>query len=130
MKAFVIYITTTFILLLYSCDDNLAHNPGDIVFPDSNISFQSHVQPVIMYTCSYTGCHSVNAQAGGIHLTDYFSYSTALSGGLIVRGNPNGSRLVQIIENPAYHQPFIIWKLNNNHKKGIRKWIEEGAKNN
>ncbi len=130
MKIFVFMIITSFILFFYSCGDNLAHNPQDIVFPDSNVSFQAHVQPVIMFNCSYQGCHSDDTQAGGIRLTDYFSYMTAMSGAMVIPGNPDGSRLVQVIENPSLHIPYILWNLNDNHKKGIRKWIEEDAKNN
>ena len=125
-----ILLASVFALLLFSCSDDMAHNPQDIVFPDSNVSFQAHVQPVIAYNCSYTGCHSNESQAGGIIITDYYSYMVALSGGFVIAGNPDGSRLVQIIENPTYHTPYILWNLNANHKAGIRKWIEEGAKNN
>jgi len=130
MKLIPAILLSAIILLSYACSDNLSHNPGDIVFPDSGVSFQEHVQPVIIYNCSYSGCHSDQYQAGGLRLTDYFSYFSTAALGLVVPNNPDGSRLVQIIENPTYHNPYIIWQLNDNHKKGIRKWIEEGAQNN
>lgn len=118
-------------IVIVSCSDKLIDNPYDIVFPDSNVSFQEHVQPVITLNCSYQGCHSDYTQAAGIRLTDYFSYFDNPSVlGLVVPGNPDGSRLVQIIENPLIHKPYILWDLNDNHKQGIRKWIEENAQNN
>jgi len=119
------------LLLMFSCSDNIINNPKDIVFPDSNVSFQGHVQPLITLSCSYQGCHSDITQAGGIRLTDYFSYFDNPSVlGLVVPNDPDGSRLVQIIENPNFHIPYIVWNMNANHKQGIRTWIQEGAINN
>jgi hypothetical protein len=130
MKYFLLALITFFALFFNSCNDNLAHNPSDIIFPDSNVSFQQHVQPVIMYNCSYSGCHSDDSRAGGLRITDYYSYFETQAIGLVIPGNPDASRLIQIVETPSYHIPYIIWQLNANHKAGLRKWIEEGAANN
>ena len=131
LKNALILIFFSSLLLFFSCSDDLVNNPQEIVFPDSNVSFQNHVQPLITLTCSYQGCHSDISQAGGIRLTDYFSYFDNPSVlGLVIPGDPDGSRLVQILENPNFHLPYIVWYVNENHKTGIRKWIEEDAKNN
>jgi len=131
LKNALILIFFSSLLLFFSCSDDLVNNPQEIVFPDSNVSFQNHVQPLITLTCSYQGCHSDISQAGGIRLTDYFSYFDNPSVlGMVIPGDPDGSRLVQILENPNFHLPYIVWYVNENHKAGIRKWIEEDAKNN
>ena len=130
MRILALSFISAFVLLFYACNDNLTHNPQEIIFPDSNVSLQEHVQPVVMYTCSYQGCHSDDTRAGGLRITDYYSYFETQAIGLVVPYQPDASRMIQIIENPAYHIPYIVWQLTPNHKTGIRTWIDEGAINN
>ena len=131
IKYAVILIFISNVFFFFSCSDNLINNPQDIVFPDSNVSFQNHVQPVITYNCSSQGCHNDISPAGGLRLTDYNSYfDSGVALGLVIPQNPEGSRLVQIIDNPVFHNPYIVWNFNSNHKRGIRQWISEGAINN
>jgi hypothetical protein len=131
LKAIISVLIISIIFFVISCSDNVITNPEDVVFPDTDVSFLNHVQPVIIYNCSPQGCHSDNTAAAGLRLTDYLSYfDSGVALGLVVAGKPDNSRLIQIIEKPEYHMPFLYWSFNNNHKSGIRKWISEGAKNN
>ncbi|MDQ1266895.1 MAG: hypothetical protein QG635_2048 [Bacteroidota bacterium] len=123
----VIFIS---IILAYSCSDSAVNSNREVFFPDSNVSFQEHVQPFLRITCSYAGCHNdYNPGYGAYPITDYFNiFSSYL--GLVVSGKPDQSRMVQTIEKTLPHFGNERWNIPDNHKKGIRKWIQEGAKYN
>lgn len=127
MKLFVVILLISMIFISISCDNALT-SIGDIVFPSEKVSYISHVDPFLRYTCSYSGCHGFSA-AGGIVLTDYFElYKTA---GLILPGNPDQSLLIQIIENKIPHTTYFERsQINNNHIQGMRTWVKEGGLNN
>lgn len=103
----------------------------DLVFPAQDVSYMLHVQPFMSMNCSYSPCHSSpsDPQSGGIVLTQYHYMMSV--GGLIVPGNPDGSRLVQILEGTSPHfTNFYRGNITDNQIKGIRQWIKEGAVNN
>jgi hypothetical protein len=111
-------------IISFSCGDSIS-SPKEIVFPDKNISYTSHVEPFLNLTCAFSGCHGFSA-AGGIMLNDYFSIIN--SPGLVIAGNPDGSLLMQILEERKPH--FTYYEKSNiteNHVKGMRQWIIEGA---
>ncbi len=116
------------VVLGAGCDENTVSKPEDIVFPDSSVSFQRHVLPFFQLTCAYAGCHDDQTQAGGIALTSYFNLWT--KPGLIIPGDPDNSVLVQILEGRLPHPPSFQARVTQNHIRGIRQWIAEGAKNN
>ena len=125
----VLALIALFVVLLGSCGETFNTTGKDIVFPESKVSFQNHVYPFLKLNCSYSGCHSDETQAGGIVLT---YYSTLFySAGLVINGDPDKSRLVQIIEGSLPHFTFYYrGNITENHKIGMRKWIAEGAINN
>ncbi len=95
--------------LTASCTDDTTSpgtNSNDIIFPDSNVSYGQHVQPLFDRRCALSGCHDRGARMGDLSLESY-SDATARPG-VIVPGDPDASILVQ----------------------GIRQWILEGAQNN
>ncbi len=118
------------VFLLFSCKEQTLQNPDDIVFPDSNVSFQQHTLPVLKANCGLSYCHGEVSPRGNVQIYDYFSIMNSLSGALVIPYNPDGSVLVQIIEYRLPHNPSLLWKFSNNQKNGIRTWIREGAKNN
>lgn len=112
------------VITINSCGDSIG-NPKEIVFPDTNISYTSHVEPFLTLTCAFSGCHGFSA-AAGIALNDYFSIIN--TPGLVIAGNPDGSLLMQILEERKPH--FTYYEKSNitpNHIKGMRQWIIEGA---
>lgn len=119
-----------FLIVLVSCVDTPIQNPDSIVFPDSNVSFQYHVLPVLKNNCGLSYCHGEVSPQGNVAIYDYYSLTTSVSGALIIPLNPDGSLLVQIIEYKIPHNPKYQWKFTDNQKNGIRTWILEGAKNN
>jgi len=129
VKFLKIIIFVFSLLIIYACTETIGTNSKDIIFPEENVSFQFHVYPFLKLNCSYAGCHSDESAAGGIILT---SYGTLFSSpGMIIIGEPDKSRLIQIIENKLPHFTlFYRGNITENHKKGMRTWIIEGAKNN
>ncbi|NLO18710.1 MAG: hypothetical protein GX121_02350 [Ignavibacteria bacterium] len=113
-----------------SCNSETITGSSNVVFPDSLISFQNHIYPLIKPTCSYQGCHSDETQAGGRRITDYFSYFETNNLGLVIPSKPDNSVLVQLLDGRLPHYPYVYWRVNENQKNGVRQWILEGAKNN
>lgn len=98
--------------------------PQDVVFPDSNVRYQQHVQPLLQLGCAFNGCH-----AGGtrIPLDTYFAlFQTP---GLVIPGKPESSILVQVITGTLPHT-YPLTSITGNHKRGISTWVREGANNN
>lgn len=127
----------TLILLLVmmslSCKDEITgDNSNPIVFPDSNVSYSQHVQPLFAQKCSIPTCHLGSGATGGLDLSTP-SYSSLVNHQprLVVSGASNNSLLVQRIDGRIPPQmPFSREPLNSNQINGIKKWIDEGAQNN
>jgi len=115
---------------LFGCskDDNPT-SASTIVFPDANVSYSQHVQPLFNTTCALSGCHDDATRQSNLSLTSY--QNATARPGIIVPGNADGSILVQRIDGRLQPQmPYQRQPLNSNQINGIKKWINEGAKNN
>ena len=100
----------------------------DIEMPDTNVSFMHHIQPFMQMNCSYSPCHGSDF-AGGYSFLTY--HNMMMTPSLVVAGSPDQSRLVLILENKVPHKvDFYRKNIRDNHIRGIRQWIKEGAINN
>lgn len=124
----VIFTCCMALIGLSACGDDLLTDPKQIVFPDSNVSYQRHVQPLLNLSCTYSGCHSSESRAAGLALTSYMEFID--EPGLIIAGNPESSVLAQIFDNKLPHSATFQDRITRNHIDGIKKWIKEGALNN
>ena len=132
----VVGLAATFLLvvvpllsLFSSCGKNSnPTTPSDIVFPASNISYAQSVQPLFLQKCAFVGCHDDQSMAGGLSLTSYVALTA--HPGIVVPGNSNNSILAQKIDGRDPHLDPIPITLTSNQITGIKKWIDEGAKNN
>lgn len=115
-----------------SCDGPTIIGNTNIIFPDSDVSFQKHVQPFFKVSCALQGCHSEETHAAGRIMTTY-SYLMFDIGnlGFIIPNAPHESHLMHKLEGRS---PFLYrcyyGKLDSNNVRGMRKWIDEGALNN
>jgi hypothetical protein len=81
-------------------------------------------------------CHDTYTRAASRDMSEYFQLLGAENLGLINPGNPDQSDIIFILEERRPHHfnsqdaLYIIGKINDNQKKGIRQWIKEGALNN
>ena len=128
-----IYIPGIFCLLLASCSDNVVSDPETIAFPDSNVSFRGHVQPYLNLSCVASGCHNSATQAGNTVLEGYndlfYSLNPVLS--LDPKVRPENEKLIMIIERRLAHlDAYFMVRTSDAQKRGLRRWVEEGKKNN
>lgn len=117
-------------LLLVSCGENMITQPGDVIFPDTNVSFRAHVQPFLAVSCGVGGCHADVNPAGRIRLT---SYTTLMfdRANLIVPNRPDESLIIQVLDGVFAHPWGLLQeRINANHRRGMRQWVLEGALNN
>lgn len=117
-------------LLFPACDGSTITEPQDVVFPDSNVSFQGQVLPFLAVTCGVGGCHGDVAPAAGIRLT---SYSTLMFDrpNLVVPGKPDESLIIQVLDGRLAHPWGNLQTLVSTAQiKGMRTWVVEGALNN
>ncbi len=115
------------IILIGGCSEtSIFPNNENIIFPETNVKFTDQVLPFLRYNCAYAGCHSGYSRAGGVVLDDYFEIM--LNPGLVIPSNPDGSILVQILENRLPHLTYFYrGSITPNQIHGVRQWIKEGA---
>ncbi len=97
--------------------------------PDT-VYFQNEIFPLINSTCATIGCHNQLGEEQDVLLVDY---SSIMSYGEIVPGNPDESKLFEKITDddpddrmpPPPNDPLTADQINL-----IRTWIEQGAQNN
>ncbi len=124
-----LYILFVVLLAFWACGGDTISSTDDIHFPDENVSYTRHVEPLLKYTCAYAGCHNRFDQAAGLALDNYFDLTIAMSSAMVRPNDPDKSILIQVFERKFPHTP-VYWSANESHIKGLRKWIQEGAKNN
>jgi hypothetical protein len=123
------FVLIPVVCLVLGCGkDSNSTGSSDIVFPESNISYSQSVQPLFYQKCAFVGCHDDQSTAGNLSLTSYTAL-TARSG-IVIPGNSNNSILAQKIDGRSPHFGPIAVTLTANQISGIKKWIDEGAKNN
>lgn len=126
------FLTAVLLLISYlGCDDTLTSNALDQkIIPDSNVSFAEHIQPVFSIKCSR--CHDDAQRAGDLSLISWVK--VVADPGVVFPFDPENSRLVWRIDgrSSASIMPPLTSgiQLTPNQIKGIKRWIEEGAKNN
>jgi hypothetical protein len=121
------------VLSIMSCkDEGTSTGTGDIVFPDSNISYGRHVQPLFDRGCAFSGCHGADTYPERGYSLDTYQNARARAG-VIIPYDPSGSLLIQAVEGRAPNvrkMPPNTTPLNQNQINGLRRWILEGAVNN
>jgi hypothetical protein len=130
-KLFVLFLgLSTFIS---ACKDQITNpNTNPIVFPASNISYSQHVDALFQQRCALGGCHAGSSAQAGLDLLAP-SYTNLINHfpKLVTPGASNNSLLAQRIDGRIPPQmPFESQPLTTNQINGIKKWIDEGAKNN
>ncbi len=135
LKAFLFAIIFLgFVYLSLTCKDEVTGGDvNSIVFPDSNVSYGDHVEPLFLALCAIPGgCHAGENPAGDLSLETYDDLNTRIYV-VYIPGDPENSRLVRAIEGKESgipQMPLGRPPMNSNQLKGIRTWIKEGAKNN
>lgn len=117
--------------ILLSCDDTVSIEDIDKKpIPAQNVSFSQHVYPVLNVKCNYSGCHNDESRAGGVSLT---SWSNVTNPQIVVKGDTTTSILVWSITRlpgAKWMPPTNYPQLTGEQIRGIKTWIQEGAKDN
>ncbi len=118
------------LLGIVSCKEssNPVNKIDEIVFPDSNISYEKQVQPLFNVACATASCHeTATEQNKNLDLTSYSGLMRNF--GVVVARDTSNSRLVWNIEGRPGSTPMPPSRpLLSNQIRGIGKWIMEGAK--
>lgn len=128
MKKQILYLIFLLIpiVVLLSCGGN-SFKPEDIVFPEDNITYHQHVEPLLRYTCNYPGCHTVYDRAGGVVLDSYEQLLFASSGQMVIAGDPDRSHLILYLTYQLHHSMPIDFRITKSQLDGLKKWILNGA---
>jgi mono/diheme cytochrome c family protein len=98
-------------------------------------SFSRDVLPILKDNCA--GCHQPGGEGykkSGVDLTSYKGVMKGTKyGTMVVPGNPEASNLVMLIEwrtGGEIHMPHGKGQLPIKLRETIRRWVQEGARNN
>ncbi|MEP7234988.1 MAG: hypothetical protein ABI778_06805 [Ignavibacteriota bacterium] len=125
MKVRVRYIFVAVVFTIWGCSGSDITSASDIVFPATNVSFRSHVEPLFTLSCNVSGCHDYVAHAGGVDLT---SWTGVRATNVVNQPGDTTCGLMQVIFARESHNGPI--NLNENHRHGLKQWVLEGAQNN
>lgn len=97
--------------------------------PDT-VYFENEILPLLISNCAMSGCHDAQTRADGINIT---TYAGVILGGEVKPGKPNESDLYEkLVEDRLDKRmpppPYPALPADKIAK--VRKWIEQGAKNN
>ncbi|MBW7888846.1 MAG: hypothetical protein H3C35_10900 [Bacteroidetes bacterium] len=129
MKRFFVSALILFSIYFFSCKDtsNTVSSIDDIVFPEKNISYNRHIQPLFNVACNNDACHDSKTKAGDLDLTDYYGIRYAKPG-IVVPNDTAASRLIWSIEGRIGSYPMPPKRaLTLNQIHGFKQWIMEGA---
>ncbi|MBK6545918.1 MAG: hypothetical protein IPO78_04765 [Saprospiraceae bacterium] len=116
-KNFIILIISIFTLSL-SCT-------SEFISDGRQICFEQEVLPILVSTCTQSGCHNSDDHEAGYDYTDLNSILSSVK-----PGNYSGSELYKVLTDPF--QPMPPSPFNRLTKEQIFKislWIEQGAEN-
>lgn len=114
------------VLLFGACESNKFEEELPIV--KDNVSFALDIQPILNVQCA--GCH--NPAISEPDLREGFAYSSLTEGEGIIPGDSEGSELTEMLERNSQDGNNMppATPLSPLNIALIRKWIDEGAKNN
>ena len=109
-----------------SCGANDVTNANQIVFPDTNVSFNQQVFPYMELACDQQGCHYTDNPAGGISLNSFGDVRTIK---VVDQPGDTNCLLCRVIklQDPNHIVPITPTP---NQQRGIIEWVREGAKDN
>ncbi len=113
-------------------DDPTVEEPDDPVVVEPKVSYKDEISPLLTQKCAFVGCHSVNAPAGGLDLTNYDAFKKGgNSGAAFIAKDGKGSLIVTRIDGTKLPiMPLGGVPLNQDEVQLFIDWIDEGAENN
>lgn len=131
LKPFLTLLVLAAVLCLSCAGDPNVMDPGDENFPDSDLSFTTHIQPIFLDNCSAGGaCHQTAILAGGLDLESGSPTFIGNSGQVVIAGRKDLSLLYELLYQRVGTIPRMPQdrsSLSNAKIKAIGTWIDEGA---
>ena len=119
---------------MYAACNDQPLAPPSIEFPDTNVSFNTHIKPLFLSNCAISGCHdgySDNPENPGSTIFRLETYGDVISNGLVIASDPDRSPLARVLLGTQLHPNTEYFNvLTDNQRNGIVQWIREGASNN
>lgn len=121
-------------IICASCEDEIfGLGPSNVIFPDSGISYSTHVEALFRQSCANSQCHGGGDPAAGLNL-ETPSYRSLMDHHprLVLSGDGANSLLIlRLTGEVGERMPLRMQEpLTDNQIAGIRRWIDEGAINN
>lgn len=130
---FLIPIFFSLIIFFSSCKHEplVPVNPTvDTIRCDSGtVYFENQILPILLSSCSMTDCHDKVSHKEGVILTDY---NSLMNSNIVKAGKSYDSKLYEVITETGNDRmpPKPRTALSFSQIEEIRKWIDQGAKNN
>lgn len=125
----IILLLLPILFAVAGCDSVPTAGIPNIVFPERNVSFSAHVQPLFDASCATSDCHDEFTQAGDLQLRTYFDLFRRP--GVVIPNDSLRSVLSQVMSDRLHHTARqIIFIASLNQRRGVSTWIQEGALNN
>ncbi|MDK2909081.1 MAG: hypothetical protein PWR20_648 [Bacteroidales bacterium] len=125
------------LLLASACKHSSSDIPGP--GPDTTLTvtgcnpdtvyFVNTILPLLRSSCAMSGCHDAASHKEGVILTDY---QNIINTAKVKPGNPNDSKLYKVLikTDDDRMPPPPMAAFTSEQIAKVRKWIEQGAKNN
>ena len=129
IQLLTIFFIFSAVFLLQQCKKN-STEPEDFLYPDSNLSFIEHIQPIFQRDCANNGCHTTTSPQNGLDLETLTPTFTSINGPVVIAFDADQSRLYRVLISdyqsisrmPKGRGPLSTGKIT-----AIRTWINEGA---
>src|SRR5215210_7591368 len=94
---------------------------------DKPVSYHKDIKP--LFTAACNGCHRPEKSKGDLDMT---THAALMKGGkhgtAVVPGDPNKSKLIEMISGPEPEMPDEGDPLKPEQVKLVERWVKEGAK--
>ncbi len=114
-------------LILTACDNDKSVEPG----VKDNVSFALDIQPILTEKCAT--CHNpTEVEPDFREGLAYESFEELIAEGDVIPGNAEGSELVEMLEGVSADGNTMppSGLMSETNIALVKKWIDEGAKNN
>jgi hypothetical protein len=130
-------LTVSFLIVLAGCADRGTELPitpddGNEPPPQQGVSFLQEIQPILNARCAIVGCHAVPNPANGLDLSSYTNLMKGAGGvRVVIPNDAQNSTIIKRLEGREMpRMPLVGTPLSAEQITLIRKWIDEGAKEN
>ena len=123
-------IASCLFFFFLSCGKDALTDPGEIDFPEKDLSFSQHIRPVLLNQCAFSGCHSSGSKANGLDLQKNPPVFQSAAGQVVIPFDSAQSLMFLLLSksvNGISRMPFGGSPLSDTVKKAIGTWIDEGA---